>query len=199
MLSDPFYNVIFKMVGVIGGRSNVNGNEINLACWKLFSVKVALFIAGLFCIGSVLIIERVAELEATLPPKLRKNIKVFDHAEGAFFHTVKIPIIWKISYSVGFNGFERDLNDPAPWISWGLEAVQDDRGGQRGAWEIGVPMPVPQLDRSIPQFIPPCLSRLRDATNLCVFNTNSSYEKDISAVVYISRWLSGSYSGQGAV
>jgi hypothetical protein len=102
MLSDPFYDVILKMVGIIRGRSYVNGDEINLACWELFSVKIALFIAGLFCIGSVLIIERVAELEATLPAKLREHIKVFNHAEGAFFHTVKIPILSKISYSVVF-------------------------------------------------------------------------------------------------
>ena len=101
MLSDPFYDVILKMVGIIGGRSNVNSDEINLACWKLFSIKIALFITRLFCIGSVLIIERIAELEATLPPKLREDVKVSDHAEGAFFHEVKIPIFWKISYSVG--------------------------------------------------------------------------------------------------
>jgi hypothetical protein len=96
MLSNPFYDVVLKMVGIIGGRSNVNCDEINLARWKLFSVKIALFIAGLFCIGSILIIERVAELEATLSPKLRENIKIFDHAEGAFFHRVKIPIFYKI-------------------------------------------------------------------------------------------------------
>jgi len=38
------------MAGIISGRSNVNSDEINLACWKPFSVKIALFITGLFCI-----------------------------------------------------------------------------------------------------------------------------------------------------
>lgn len=100
MLLDPFYDSILKVVGIIEGRSDIDGDEINLARWKLFSIKIAPFVAWLFRIGSVLIIEWIAEFEATLPSKLREHIEVFDHAEGAFFHTVKIPIFWKISYDM---------------------------------------------------------------------------------------------------
>jgi len=102
MLLDPFYDVILKMVRIIGGRSDVDSDEVNLTRWELFSVKIAPFVAWLFCIGGVLIIEGITELKATLPPKFREHIKVFNHAEGAFFHKVKIPIFWKISYSVVF-------------------------------------------------------------------------------------------------
>jgi len=100
MLLNPFYDVIFKVVRIIGGRSDVDSDEVNLTRWELFSVKIAQFVSWLFCIGSVLIIEGIAEFEAALPPKFREHIEVFDHAEGAFFHIVKIAIFRKTLYAI---------------------------------------------------------------------------------------------------
>lgn len=59
ILSDPFYDIIFKQVGIVGGRGDVDGDEVNLTRWELFSVKIAPFVAWLFCIGGVLINSKV--------------------------------------------------------------------------------------------------------------------------------------------